>query len=436
MSLALRFAGELVRLTEADRRALFDRAGAAHADVAAKAREIVTRVAREGDVAVRRYTRELDRIEPTDLIVPPEAITAALDQLPRPIGAALRRAARNIEAWHRACAPRAVELETEPGVRLRRVPHPIGRVAVYVPGGRASYPSSVLMGVIPAKVAGCGFVAIASPPRSNGLPADAILAASAIAGVDRVYAMGGAQAIGALAYGTETVTAVDRIVGPGNAYVTEAKLAVAHRVGIDGPAGPSELLVIADESSPLEAVATEMVAQAEHDPDSAVVAVIVGGAEQAERLRRSLAARAADAPRAAIVTAALAGQGGILWTPNEAEAIGFANAFAAEHLLVAVREAERFASAVTVAGAIFIGPASSVVFGDYLSGGNHVLPTTGLARSFSGLGTDTFVRWVTEQRVDPDAASRLARDTALLATIEGFPGHRAAAEQWQTEEPA
>ncbi|MBM4185731.1 MAG: histidinol dehydrogenase [Gemmatimonadetes bacterium] len=434
MTLALRFTGSLEALSAGDRQLLRDRSRGIPDDVRRRAREIVATVAAEGDVAVRRWTRELDRVEPGPVVVPAERVEAAVRRLPKPVDTALRRAASNIETFHRACAPRVVECETEPGVLLRRVPHPVARVAVYAPGGRASYPSSVLMGVIPAKVAGCRSVAVVSPPGSDGVPPDPILAAAAIAGADRVYAIGGAQAIGALGYGTETVAAVDRIVGPGNAYVTEAKLAVAHRVGIDGPAGPTELLAIVDRTSPLDAVAIEMIAQAEHDPDATVVALVIGDQDLCRRLLDRLTDRVADANRGEIVRAAFRGQGGVLFTPTVAAAQQFANEFAAEHLLLATAEAEPLAAGIDTAGAVFVGPSSSVVFGDYLSGGNHVLPTSGLARAFSGLGTETFVRWVTEQRVDSRAAARLSRDTALLATIEGFPGHRAAAEQWQSEE--
>ncbi|MFN0179280.1 MAG: histidinol dehydrogenase [Gemmatimonadales bacterium] len=432
----MKYTGRLEELSQNERRTLLDRSRPADEEVRTRVRAIVAAVRSQGDVAVRRFTREFDKVEPQGTVVPAERLREALGRLPQSVEAALRRAARNIEAFHRAAAPRAFEVETEPGVRLRRVPHPVQRVGVYVPGGRAAYPSSVLMGVIPARVVGCPTVVIASPPGADGVPADPVLAAAAIVGVDRVYAVGGAQGIAALAYGTETIEPVDRIVGPGNAYVTEAKLAVANRVGIDGPAGPSELLVLVDATSPLESVAAEMVAQAEHDPDSAIVAVVLGPEALAARLRSVAAAVVAATPREAIVRSALAAQGGLLWTEDENAAVEFANAYAAEHLLVAIDEPDRLAARITLAGALFIGAASSVSFGDYLSGGNHVLPTGGLARSFSGLGSETFVRWVTEQRIDRAGAAGLARDTALLATVEGFPGHRTAAQQWQIEERA
>jgi histidinol dehydrogenase len=247
--------------------------------------------------------------------------------------------------------------------------------------------------------------------------------------VDRVFAVGGAGAIAALAYGTQTIPRVDIIVGPGNAWVTEAKLQVARAVAIDLPAGPSELLVLADDSADPAVVAREMLAQAEHDEDACVIALTTDGA-LAERIEGSLLAQAAATRRAAIVRKALASHGGVLSAGSREQAIAFANAWAPEHLLLVVSEPGLWLPEIRNAGAVFVGETSSVAFGDYVTGANHVLPTGGLARSYSGLSTLDFIRWVSEQTVSADAARRLSEDVALLANAEGLDAHARAAAAW------
>ncbi len=413
-----------------------DRSAADDESIRSEVGAIVAAVRKDGDRAVRRFTERFDRVSAGSIAVPPAVLAESLRGLPAPLRAALDRAARNLTTAHRAMMPRPMEVETEPGILLCRTPVPVERVGVYVPGGRAAYPSSVLMGVIPARVAGCREVVVCSPPGADGLPAPVILAASALAGADRVFAVGGAQAIAALAYGTETIPRVDRIVGPGNEYVAQAKLAVANKVGIDNPAGPSELLVVADASASVDGVALELVAQAEHDPRAAVIAVVIGPADLAGRLAAALEARAAETPRSRVVKSALADRGALLTAESLAEAAEFANQYAPEHLLIATASPEADQSLFRIAGATFLGAASSVTFGDYLTGGNHVLPTGGMARSYSGLGTLDFIRWTSEQSVSPAAAMTLATDVALLAAAEGLPAHAAAALAWQPTEVA
>jgi histidinol dehydrogenase len=302
-------------------------------------------------------------------------------------------------------------------------------VGVYAPGGAAAYPSSVLMGVVPARVAGVREIVLCSPPGPTGRPSDVVLAAAALGGVSRVFALGGAGAIAAMAYGTESVPRVDRIVGPGNAYVAEAKLQVASVVAIDSPAGPSELLVLADESADPVLVARELLAQAEHDPLAAVVAVTTS-ARAAEAIRAALAELLPAQPRRSICATALARQGAVLWADSLDDAIAFANAYAPEHLLLVLGELDAALAKVRNAGTVFVGAGASVAFGDYMTGANHVLPTGGLARSYSGLSTLDFVRWTTYQRVSPAAAARLASDVAAFADAEGLPGHAMAARAW------
>ncbi len=428
----LAFRGAVGELDAETRRRLFDRVLPGGEAIRGTVADIVELVRASGDDALVELARRLDGATLATLEVPRSACREALARTPPTVRAALERAARNLETAHRAWMPEARSVEPEPGVRLVRRPDPVGRVGIYAPGGRAAYPSSVLMAAVPARVAGVAEVILCSPPDRTGRPHDLVLAAAQLAGVDRVFALGGAGAIAAMALGTASVPRVDRIVGPGNAWVMEAKLQVAHLVGIDGPAGPSEVLILADRSAPPEAVARELVAQAEHDPRAASVAVVIGPAALADAIEAQLATLAAEAPRSAVVLESLAAAGGLLRTETVDEAIEFANRYAAEHLLVALDQAEAVAPLLRNAGAVFVGVASSVPFGDYLTGANHVLPTGGLARAYSGLGPEDFVRWTSIQTVSPAAAAALAADVALLAEAEGLPGHASAARYWET----
>jgi histidinol dehydrogenase len=276
-----------------------------------------------------------------------------------------------------------------------------------------------------------GEIVLCSPPaRDTGRPADVVLAAAALAGADRVFALGGAGAVAAMAYGSESVPRVDRIVGPGNAYVAEAKIQVASAVAIDSPAGPSELLVLCDDTADPCLVARELLAQAEHDPLAAVVAVCTSE-RGTHRVIDALGKQLVVQPRAGIIAAALAGQGAVLWVDSFDDAIAFANAYAPEHLLLVAAEGERTLARLRNVGTVFVDGAASVAFGDYMTGANHVLPTGGLARSYSGLSTLDFVRWTSYQRVSPEAAARLADDVGAFADAEGLPGHAIAARAWR-----
>ena len=427
----LRWTGACAELTDADRRALFDRTSAIDTAVGERTASIVARVRREGDVALRALAHELDGVELDALEVPRAQWRAALDALPSALRTAIERSAENVRRVHRAFRPMAQETESEPGVIVGRRPDPLGRVGVYAPGGRAAYPSSVLMGIVPARVAGVDEVILCSPPsRDTGVPSDVVLAAAALAGADRVFALGGAGAIAAMAYGTASVPRVDRIVGPGNAYVAEAKLQVSSAVAIDSPAGPSELLVLSDGSADPSLVAREMLAQAEHDPLAAVVAITTS-ARAAQVIVDALAAQLPEQERAEICRAALAGQGAVLWAESPSECIAFANSYAAEHLLLVVDALDDVLVQLRNVGTVFVGASASVAFGDYMTGANHVLPTGGLARSYSGLSTLDFVRWTTYQRVTTDAAAELADAVGVFADAERLPGHALAARAWR-----
>lgn len=423
--LSLRYVGSLAALSGEARRALLERAGTeADSRTSEIVRQIIARVRAEGDQALLALTSALDKVQLDALEVPAIAMDAALASLPAEVRSALERAIRNVETVHRAFAPRAQETETEAGVLIGRRPEPLAAVGIYAPGGRAVYPSSVIMGVVPARVAGVRDIVVCSPPGPNGLPSEVVLAAAKLAGASRVFVLGGAQAIAALAFGTRSVPSVDRIVGPGNAFVAEAKRQVAGFVGIDAPAGPSEILIVADESANVDHLCREMLAQAEHDPEASCVALCTSRA-LAERLVELLAS--AEPEKRDIVKRALCSRGAVMWAASLDECWGFVSDYAAEHLLLAVAEPEALLQHVTNTGTVFFGSGASVSFGDYLTGANHVLPTGGAAKSFSGLSTDDFVRWTSTQRMTRRAAAHMASDVGVLADSEGLPGHAAAA---------
>jgi histidinol dehydrogenase len=426
----LRYRGPLEHLSEEAQARLLDRTTSSDEQVRQRTAELIARVRQDGDVALLDLAARFDGVKLSSLEVPRRHWREALDGLPAPLRQALERAAANIARAHRAFLPRASEVETEPGVLVGRRPEPLSRVGVYAPGGRAAYPSSVLMGAVPARVAGVREVVLCSPPSPTGLPTPVVLAAAELAQVDRVFAVGGAGAIAAMAYGTRIVPRVDRIVGPGNAYVAEAKVQVSGAVAIDAPAGPSELLAIVDASANPEAVAREMLAQAEHDPRACVVTLALDEATAA-RIDAALARELAAQPRREIVAESLSTLGGLFVASSLEAALDFCNRFAPEHLLLALAEPRAALERVRNAGTVFLGETSSVAFGDYLTGANHVLPTGGLARSYSGLSVTDFMRWTWYQRVDRAAASRLAGDVGTLADAEGLAAHAAAARAWK-----
>jgi histidinol dehydrogenase len=428
----LRYTGALSALSPDERDSLMRRTRTTSSLVRERTEEIVRRVRSDGDRALREMAVAFDGVSLDALEVPLGVRRRALAEIDRALRSALEHAAWNITLFHSAAPPRTVEIETEPGVTVGRRPDPLRRVGIYSPGGRAAYASSVLMAGIPAKVARVSEIILCSPPQKDGYPAKVVLAACEIAGVDRVFAIGGAGAIAAMAYGTESVPRVDRIVGPGNAYVAEAKLQVSRDVGIDSPAGPSELLVICDADADAEAVAREVTAQAEHDVNACVVVVALGE-DVASAITDAIERILPSASRADVVRSSLEQHGAVLRAESIAEAVEFAAEFAPEHLLLALDDAERVLPDIRNAGCVFVGEQSSVVFGDYITGGNHVLPTGGLARSYSGLGPLDFVRWTSYQKLTRAAARRLSADTAVLANAEGLPAHAAAALGWSDQ---
>ncbi len=418
--------GPLAKLSDQDRLHLLERTPADEPQVVAQVASLLAEVRDGGDDALRQMAERFDGVALGALEVPRGRWVAAAAELDPAVRDALTRAASNIRRFHEAQRPEDVTVDVEPGVRITRKWAALERVGVYAPGGRASYPSSVLMGVVPAVAAGVGEIIVCSPPGPNGQPAAEVLAACAIGGAHRLFAIGGAGAVGALAFGTPSVPVVDAIVGPGNRWVTEAKRQVAGRVLIDSPAGPSEVLVLADAGADPSWVAHELLAQAEHDPDAACVLVTTSD-RLAEEVRAALSTQLAETPRADVAAEALAGAGALLVADSMDDAVAFAQAYAPEHLSVMTTEARDVASRITTAGTTFVGPWASVAFGDYLTGANHVLPTGGRSRSFSGLSTHHFLRSYTVQEITTAGADRMAADVALLAEAEGLPAHRAAA---------
>ncbi len=417
-------------LTGARRVAFFSRSVPEDTSISSVITAIVSDVRTRGDAALKDMSLRFDGVQIDSLEVPRSACRLAIDSLDRQLLRALERAISNIEAVQRSSLPIATEISPEPGIVVGRRADPLDRVGVYAPGGRAAYPSSVLMGAVPARVAGVREIILCSPPGPDGRPSRVVLAAAELAGVDRVFAVGGAGAIAAMAYGTDSVPRVDRIVGPGNAYVAEAKLQVARVVAIDSPAGPSELLVIADSSTDPDVVVREILAQAEHDPRAVVVVVTIGQQPAAEIILSRLTDALPSQQRRDIIEESLRTRGAVLWATDMDQAIAFSNDFAPEHLLLAIPHATDLLPRFRNAGTIFVGEHSSVAFGDYMTGANHVLPTGGLARSYSGLSVLDFVRWTTYQVINASAAARLADDVGVFADSEGLPAHAAAARQW------
>jgi len=418
--------GRLAEMSRDDLAPLLEREPMSSEGVADLVSSLVSDVRRRGDAALREMAERFDGVTLPGVEVPREAWAEALDSIDPAIRETLERAARNIRTFHEALIPGDVSLVVEPGVTVTRKWVPLSVAGVYAPGGTAAYPSSVLMGVVPARAAGVGEVVVCSPPGPGGRPPAAVLAACAIGGADRVFAIGGAGAVAAMAFGTETVPPTDTIVGPGNRWVTEAKRQVAGTVLIDSPAGPSEVLVLADASSDPRIAAREMLAQAEHDPDASCVLVSTSDAV-AREAEHALAAYLSGAPRREISSRALAEAGGVLVAASMAQALDFTERYAPEHLSLLTERAREHARGIRNAGTIFVGPWASVAFGDYLTGANHVLPTAGRARSFSGLSTHHFMRSFTIQEIDEAGAASMSDDTARLAEAEGLFAHAAAA---------
>jgi histidinol dehydrogenase len=393
-------------------------------------RAIVEEVRAGGDEAVARLTERFDRAEvgPDDLTVPPAEVEAAVGVLEPSVVRGLRSAIENVRAVASAQLSPDRSVDLPDGQRVELAELPVRRAGAYVPGGRAPYPSTLVMCAITAKAAGVDELAVCAPPGPSGRAHPVVLAACCLCGVTEVYRMGGAQAVAALAYGTESVRPVDVIVGPGNAYVQEAKRQVAGAVGIDGIAGPSELVVVIAAGADPELVALDLAAQAEHGPDTLLVA-ISPESEQLAQVERSVARLAAERP--SVADAALA----VVRVRDARAGVRLADAVAPEHLELVGDEAEALAETVRTAGCLFVGARAGTAFGDYVAGSNHVLPTGGTARFQGALGPGSFRRRMARVSLTRAAAARLAPAGAAVARAEGFPVHAESMERRAGVEP-
>ena len=383
---------------------------------------ILQRVREQGDEALRQLSLEIDRRPLEQIEVSPEEILEAEVRVSPAVKRAVAAAEANIRAFHEAQRPREISVFTAPGVRCIQRPVPIEKVGLYIPGGTAPLFSTVLMLAVPASIAGCAEVVLCTPTGADGKVNPEVLYTAAYCGVRRIFKLGGAQAVAAMAYGTQSVPKVDKIFGPGNQYVTTAKqLLSAGTVAIDMPAGPSEVMVVADGSAPAAFAAADLLSQAEHGADSQVMLVTPDEATAAA-VQAEVARQMEALPRAAYVQQALDKSRAVIF-PDEQDRVDFANAYAPEHLILAVQNPWGFAARITAAGSVFVGAWTPESAGDYASGTNHTLPTCGWARSFSGVNLDSFYRKMTLQELTPEGLRGLSATIVTMAEAEGLQAH-------------
>ncbi|MCB2376997.1 histidinol dehydrogenase [Hymenobacter sp. BT635] len=403
--------------------ALQQRPAAAEAQqVEERVRQIFDDVRRRGDEALRHYAQELDGAQLTELRVTPEEVTAAVALVPAALQTAIRQAHANLWKFHLTQREEPVRVETMPGVMCWRKSVPVQRVGLYIPGGTAPLFSTLLMLGVPARLAGCPEVVLCTPPQKDGSVNPVILFTAQLLGISTIIKAGGAQAVAALAGGTDSVPAVDKIFGPGNRYVTAAKqLAVQRGVAIDLPAGPSEVLVIADKTATPAFVAADLLSQAEHGPDSQVV-LLTDSVELLPQVTAEVERQLAELPRREVAALALRESRAVLLRTPE-EMLFFSNQYAPEHLILAVRNAEELSEGVTSAGSVFLGHLTPEAAGDYASGTNHTLPTNGYARNYSGVSLDSFLKKITFQRITAEGLQNVGPVVETMAEAEGLRAH-------------
>ncbi|HCE1514387.1 TPA: histidinol dehydrogenase [Vibrio parahaemolyticus] len=393
------------------------------ANITAAVADVIAKVRTQGDAALLELTEKFDRVKPESIRVPSKEINAASERLSAEMKQALEQAYSNIAKFHKAQKPQPIKVETQPGVMCEQVTRPIQKVGLYIPGGSAPLPSTVLMLGVPAKIAGCRKVVLCSPPPI----ADEILYVAKLCGIDEVYNVGGGQAVAAMAYGTKSVSKVDKIFGPGNAYVTEAKRQVSNDfrgAAIDMPAGPSEVLVIADETADPDFIAADLLSQAEHGPDSQVVLVTpspIVADQVTDAVQRQLKALS----RADIAQKALASSL-IIISESITQAVSISNYYGPEHLIVQTKNPRELLPLLDNAGSIFLGDWSPESAGDYASGTNHVLPTYGYTRTYSSLGLADFSKRMTVQELSAEGLQNLAPTVVTMAEAEGLDAHKRA----------
>lgn len=390
----------------------------------ASVRQIIAAVKRDGDQALRDFLMKFDKVKIDELAVTESEIAAAQDRVPNDLKAAIAIAKANVETFHRSQHEIGLPIETTPGIFCWRRSVAIDKVGLYVPAGSAPLFSTVLMLGIPAKLAGCREIVLCSPPNALGRVDDTILYTARLCGITKIFRTGGAQAIAAMAYGTETVPRVDKIFGPGNSFVTSAKQIVSTEVAIDMPAGPSEVAVLADESCNPAFVAADLLAQAEHGADSQVI-LVTTSVRVLEKTLDEIKRQIVGLPRRGTVEAALKNSAAVIVT-DLAEGLELLNEYAPEHLILAVENADDMAGRVVNAGSVFIGNYSCESAGDYASGTNHTLPTAGFARAYSGVSLDSFVKKITFQRISPEGICNLGASIEVMAQAEGLEAHKRA----------
>ncbi len=391
------------------------------AQVAERVREIIAQVEREGDNAIRSLAKIIDKVELSAIEVTPEERKEAYTLVPQELREAIAKAANNITKFHLAQRFDPVRVETVPGVLCVQRAVPINRVGLYVPGGTAPLFSTVLMLAIPAKVAGCKEIVMCTPADKSGKVAPAVLFAAAVCGVERIFKVGGAQAVAAMAYGTETIPAVDKIFGPGNRYVTKAKELLSTKVAIDMPAGPSEVLVLADDEAVPSFVASDLLSQAEHGADSQTI-LVCSNSSIADAVASELDEQLQQLPRKEIAQKALENSRIIVLSDAD-DRLDFVNMYAPEHLIISTDDPWGVSARVTSAGSVFVGNYTPESAGDYASGTNHTLPTAGWARSHSGVNVDSFVRKITFQAATPSGLLELGKTIVTMAQAEGLDAH-------------
>jgi len=384
--------------------------------------KIIGDVRHDKDQALLRFSEQFDGVKLENIKVPQDILERSTSQVDGTLLDALTSAAENIEKFHQAQVPPEWICNVSEGVSAGQIVRPVDTVGCYIPGGRAVYLSTILMTIIPARIAGVNRIICCTPPDENGGVKKEILATARLAGADEVYSVGGAQAIAAMTYGTETIPQVDKIVGPGNIYVTAAKKLVYGDVDIDFPAGPSEVLIIADETANPDYIAIDLMAQAEHDPDAACV-VVTTSDELAESVNNIIKDEVESTSRKELIKESLNKFGHIILVDDLTEAVEFSNKYAPEHLIIMTREPGKLVENVSSAGSIFLGELTPVAAGDYGSGTNHVLPTMGCARFSSGLSTESFIKKPTVQRLTEEGLKNLEKMVITLAEYEGLYSH-------------
>ena len=402
---------------------LVERSSASYASLEPLAKVIFDKVEKDGDGAIKNYTLEFDNVELESSIVTVDEISSAVRRVPEELKSAIQKAKKNIEIFHSAQVTSAVRVETQPGVSCWQKKLPIEKVGLYIPGGSAPLFSTVLMLAIPAKIAGCKKIVVCSPPNSKGLLSDVILYTSNLCGVDQILKVGGVQAIAGMTLGTDTIPKVDKIFGPGNQFVTVAKqLATQYQVAIDMPAGPSELMVVSDQTGNPDFIASDLLSQAEHGPDSQVILVtndikiadttFEKVAEQLEKLdRKTIAKKALDNSK-------------VIFFDNSQDVIDFINLYGAEHLIVCMDNETDFVNQIKNAGSVFIGNYTPESAGDYASGTNHTLPTNGYTKQYSGVNLDSFLKAITYQKITANGLINLGPVIETMASAEGLQAHK------------